>query len=525
MMSLLIRIFIPAGSWRERKFRSLLARIRNKRRYTLYNNRHNMQQQLYYAYSTTKQIVNKTQKVSILVPCYNTPAKYFEPLLGSVFAQGYTNWELVIVDASSDLKASQYIENRCLSDTRIRYIKISNRGIAANTNRAIEESSGDYAAFLDHDDTLDPNALADSMNLFDANPKLDLVYSDEDHISDDGSRFCEPHYKPDFSIDLLRNVNYITHFVIVRKSILNKIGGLREEYEGAQDFDMLLRIVDAGANIGHVPRILYHWRQAEKSTATNFSNKQRVTKAGCKALDEHYKRCGIKGVKAESIKDTPGFYRALYEPDHNDLNLSIVIDFSDSGLVNTEKEFILNEYRNNKDVIKYKIKVMESNKVNKNLQSPNTLLIKGAFIPAKHKTKLLPLFRLAEEKGVAGVSPKIVRHGKIFDMGIVTINGNNEYLFKGMDPTKQNCFGSFSWVRNVNELTGNVGIYCDTGKSKGRNIIWSHSEFIALKNLPMENNHTIDNLCFYSPNLSTHREIIERQDDYITNLIEINNND
>lgn len=519
-MNLFIRVFLPAGSWREKKIRSLIARLRNRRRYALYNSRHNMQQQLRYAHLSTRQVTNQTQKVSVVVPCYNTPTKYFEPLLGSIFAQGYINWELVIVDASDDTKISRYIKNRCSSDIRIKYAKINNKGIADNTNKAIEESSGDYIAFLDHDDTLDPNALAASMELFRTKPELDLVYSDEDKINDDGSKYFEPHYKPDFSIDLLRNANYITHFVVAKKSLLNKIHGLREGYDGAQDFDMLLRIVDAGANIGHVPEILYHWRRTGKSTATDFSNKQHITNAGCKALNEHYKRNNISGVKAKAIKNRPGFYEALYEPNQN--NLSIVIDLHDSNLLKVEREFILNEYRNNKDVIKYKIEVKEG-KISKNSYGSNVkaLLVKGAFIPASHKTKILPLFRLAEEENVAGVSPKIVRHGKVFDMGIVTINNTDESLFKGMDPTRQSSFGSFNWVRDVSKLTGNVGVYSDRNNS--RNVIWSHSEFIAL-NILLDNVHT-NSLCFYNPNLTTYREVVEQQNDFVTDLIEAGKHD
>jgi O-antigen biosynthesis protein len=138
------------------------------------------------------------------------------------------------------------------TDVRIVYKKVHNEGIAINTNKAIAMATGEYIAFLDHDDTLDPDALAESVAVLEKYPEFGLVYSDEDKISEDGERYFNPHYKPGFSLDMLRNLNYITHFVVMRKSIADKLGGIRAGFDGAQDYDFFTtRGRRGGANCPH----------------------------------------------------------------------------------------------------------------------------------------------------------------------------------------------------------------------------------------------------------------------------------
>jgi glycosyltransferase involved in cell wall biosynthesis len=507
-----IRIVAPADSPRGKKLRDSVARIRRRRAVLFAKARYNAGRKKYYRHAVTKQPANQEAKISIIVPCYNTPAKYFEPLLASVFAEGYGNWELVLVDASDNKARSDGIERRAKADDRIVYIKTANEGIAGNTNKGLARASGELIAFLDHDDTLDPDALANTAGLFASRPELGLVYSDEDKISDDGDLYFEPHFKPDFSLDMLRNVNYITHFVVVKKSIADKLKGIRSGFDGAQDYDFLLRVIDTGTEVGHVPKILYHWRQAEGSTAADFSNKRHVTDAGCRALRDHYARRGIKRVEVKAIENRPGFYRAVYDLDGTVRR--IFVDLEKTALTVPERRYIADCYRRNRDVRKHKIQVVESKPPAD--AGAHDMIVRGPFIPAKDSADIASLFGLAQEDGVAGVAPKIVCGGKVFDAGFVKINGARRPLFKGLSPNRPLAFGSLEWVRNVDALSGNAGVY---SKAKnGRFVIWSHSEFIALSAAADPASGPAG---FYNPNLAEQTEIIEEPREYIADLIEV----
>jgi len=513
MLSLLLRVLLPNNSRRRNKLAYFIDRVRNRRAVSYARNRYNSARQTYYAHSVAPDQIHQTPLVSIVVPCFNTPQKYFEPLLASIFSQVYQNWELVLADASNQAESTDYLAEKANADTRIKYIKVTNKGIAINTNAAIQHASGDYIAFLDHDDTLDPDALSDSMEFFDKNPSYDLVYSDEDKLSDDGEYYFQPHFKPDFSIDMLRNVNYITHFVVAKRILIDKLKGIRSGFDGAQDYDFLLRVVDCEAKIGHMPKVLYHWREADGSTAANFSNKQHVTDAGCRALNDHYKRRNIKNVSARAIANRPGFYRAIYSSRLD--NLKIIINLENTKLLPIERSFIINRYKTNHDVVKHNIKVLEVSKAKK-VFNEKTLIVNGAFIPANDKTDLISLFAISSEESVAGVAPKIVRHGRVYDMGIVNVGDRQEYLFRGVNPNRALCFGSLEWVRNTNDLSDRACIR--TGRT-GRFIIWSHCEFVAFSSVNHSN--SADQANYYNPNVTELSEIVEQQNDYVADLIEL----
>lgn len=509
MLGVIARIALPEKSWRGRKARQVIKGVRNRRALNFAKNRYNLSRQSYYKHATRKRLDKTDECVSIIVPCYNTPKKYFEPLLASVFAQGYENWELVLIDGSTESYYSDYIKLRSEADTRIVYKKVKNKGIALNTNEGFKIAKGKYIALLDHDDTLDPDALAESIESFQKNPDMDLVYSDEDKISDDGEKYFEPHFKPHFSLDLLRNVNYITHFVVVKKEIVDRLGGIREGFDGAQDYDFLLRVIDEpNISIGHVSKILYHWRQAEGSTAADFSNKKSVTDAGVRALKDHFKRRSIEDVEPYAIDNRPGFYAAKYKIQQD--KHRIVLQLKETNLLAAEKEFIVGAYRKNKDVKKYNIEIVVD-------ESPNEtdLVVNGAFIPARADASIAPLFALSRESGVEAVSPAIVRNGRIYDMGIVINEGVKKSLFKGLNPERQICFGSPEWVRNVDEISMNVRI---GGQSRrGRNIVWTHSEFVAF----LSASDHVETSVFYNPNIVELTELIEGSNDHISDIVEV----
>lgn len=267
--------------------------------------------------------------VSIVVPCYNTPRKYIEPLLDSVLAQRYDNWELCLADGSTDEIVASYIEKLALKDARIKYIRLTkNEGIVGNTNKGLRQASGEFIAFLDHDDTLSKYALSEVVITLNKDPKLDLIYSDEDKLSDDGKERLIPFFKPGWSPELLLGVNYITHFVVARKSIVDDIGGLRPGFDGAQDYDFLLRFTEQTDKIHHISKILYHWRLAQGSTSSNVNQKNYADTAGRQALSDAAKRRRINAEVVE-IPERPTNYRLRYLLPSVQPRVSIIIPFKD----------------------------------------------------------------------------------------------------------------------------------------------------------------------------------------------------
>lgn len=206
--------------------------------------------------------------ISVLVPVYNTPPDVLEQAINSVLAQTYPNWELCICDDASTSTQTRYVLDRFRgSDSRIKIVRNAvNLHIAGATNVASELATGEFVGFLDHDDLLAPDALECMAAAAVASPMADVLYSDEDKLELDG-RFTEPYLKPDWSPEHLASVAYVLHFMIVRKSLFFEVGGLRDAYTGAQDYDLTLRATAAARKVVHVPKVLYHWRKIPGSAA------------------------------------------------------------------------------------------------------------------------------------------------------------------------------------------------------------------------------------------------------------------
>lgn len=266
--------------------------------------------------------------ISIVIPTFNTPVRFLEDVINSIEDQTYTNWEVCIADGHSTnkktIEALQKIEKK-YKNVHIKYLS-ENYMISGNTNEALKLVQGEFVCLMDHDDLIEPNALFEFVRLLNDDPELDFIYSDEDKISDDGRHYMIPHFKPDFAIDNLRSFNYITHFVCIRKSILDKAGPFDSKCDGAQDYDMFLRIVDITNKIGHVTKILYHWRVAKKSTARDTSNKSYVTDAGKYALQKHLERNHLTGSVRDGLE--PTIYKIDYEIINNP-KISIIIATKD----------------------------------------------------------------------------------------------------------------------------------------------------------------------------------------------------
>lgn len=244
-----------------------------------------------------KTVFRENIKFSLVVPLYKTDKYLLKALVDSVLAQTYSNWELCLSDGSgADSPIRSILEEYQKKDPRIKVVFNEKQlQISDNTNAAIGIATGNYIAFADHDDTLAEEAFYQMAKEISQHPEADLIYSDEDIIDIRGNRLF-PHFKPDFNPDYLCCVNYICHLVVVKRTLLDRTGLLRPEYDGSQDFDFLLRCTEHtdSEKIRHIPKILYHWRSHEGSTAGNPDDKPYAVIAGEKALAGHYERMGIK---------------------------------------------------------------------------------------------------------------------------------------------------------------------------------------------------------------------------------------
>jgi GT2 family glycosyltransferase len=251
---------------------------------------------------------SRRSRISIIVPVHNPPERLLTEMIDSVRSQTYANWELCVANGGTEPAVRSVIERQI--DSRIRSIHlVDNHGIAGNTNAALDLATGDYIAFLDHDDVLAPFALFSVVEAINRQPDADFFYSDEDKLDETGQR-VDPCFKPGWSPDLLRHHNYVCHLVVLKRSLLEQIGGIRPGFEGAQDYDLVLRAGEAAKRIVHIPNVLYHWRLHAQSTAQNTSSKQYLIEAGRRALEEHLQRTRTSASVVPA--ETPGEYRITY---------------------------------------------------------------------------------------------------------------------------------------------------------------------------------------------------------------------
>ena len=298
-------------------------------------------------------------KFSVVVPLYHTPAKFLKDLVRSMMYQSYANWELCLVNASpEDVHLTSLLENWAMRDKRIRVIRLEkNLGIAQNTNAGIEASTGEFIAFLDHDDFLEPDALFCYVDALNKDKTIDVFYSDEDKTDEYAAHYFYPHFKSDFNIDLLHENNYMCHFLAVRKSIVDTVGGLNEKFDGAQDYDFVLRLTEHTKKIYHCPRILYHWRCSNQSTAASQGNKMYAIHAGKAALNAHYKRIGWNARAQEGAVD--GWYQTKFTLKEEPL-VSILIPNKDHT---DDLDVCLNSFFERADYQNYEFIIIENNSV------------------------------------------------------------------------------------------------------------------------------------------------------------------
>jgi GT2 family glycosyltransferase len=421
--------------------------------------------------------------ISILCPVYNTPESFLRACVASVQSQIYPHWELILADdGSKNPELRSLIEEFAAEDPRIRACFLpENRGIARATNAALSCAHGEFVAFLDHDDEIATNALCEVVHELNLNPDWDVFYSDEDKIAADG-RYVDAFFKPDWSPDLLLCVNYICHFLVCRRSILEAVGGLRTGFDGSQDHDLALRLNEHTGKIRRIPKVLYHWRIWPGSTASATNQKGTASNAGLRAVQDHLSRTA-PGATASELG--PSLYRVRY-PIEGRPEVAIIIPTGGSPLL----EHALQSVIANSTYPNYRIVVVDNsrtgveetlrkfrngnlsltsvdcrgvpfnfsllcNRAARSCDSPyllflndDTSIITGDWIEA--------LLEHAQREGVGAVGALLLfPDGKIQHGGVVMgVSGLAGHSFRLLDSSVDHYFRLSGVVRNCAAVTG-----------------------------------------------------------------------
>jgi hypothetical protein len=450
--------------------------------------------------------------VSIVVPVFDgTLERHLFALVTSVMNQSYRRWELVIADATSRPERATMVGRYSASDARIVVVDVAeNRGISENTNVALAAATGDWICFADHDDTFSPHALAELVRAIARQPDAELLYSDEDKLTDDGDRREDPHFKADWSPDLLLNVNYITHLVCVRATTLRRVGLLRPAFDGAQDYELLLRIAAAvpGERIVHVPRVLYHWRKAATSTAAHFAVKDAVLEAGVAAITEHLAATGRSSATVEAITGRPGFYRVRHAVPPGTWVSLVLTGIHDPSAAQARYERLVARGSGARiaevlsdvtlDVTGHRFQLIPGpirpSAVAEQVGGDIVMVMSGAAAPCRDDW-CDDLAGALLQPHVLAVAPRIVSPGgQVVDLGLVQAGDELVPLVNGL-ATADSAFGSFEWVRDVDALSGRCYLirrenlpaldelelpwaFVHAGRASGRVcLVWSHTDF------------------------------------------------
>lgn len=381
-------------------------------------------------------------KISIIVPVYNTPKKFFDELVKSLKRQTYSNWELCLADGSPI--PLDFIDIY-LKDERIKYKIIGeNKGISGNTNEALLLATGDFIGLLDHDDLLPEFSLFEVVKSINENPKAEFLYSDEDKLEKaTGPRFGV-FFKPDFSPFTLNSANYICHFSIFKKELIQKIGGFRSEYDGSQDFDIVARASELTNNIVHIPKVLYHWRAHRNSTAQNSDSKPYAFEVGKKVIKEHIKRSLNIDVEVNDGL-TPGSYEIKYKVKDNP-KVSIIVDSKNpKKIIDLLKVSTYNNY----DFVQVKDnKIFEAIK---NSDGKYLFIVDDNLIGIDKFSFIEDLVGIAQDGQVGIVGTKLYdKDDFVLHSGIILgMNGVGDYIYKGAPKNAGTYMQRLSIIHNV----------------------------------------------------------------------------
>jgi lipopolysaccharide biosynthesis protein/GT2 family glycosyltransferase len=288
-------------------------------------------------YESSAELAYQPQ-ISIVTPVFRTPERFLRKCIASVKGQAYPHWELILVDdGSADAELTSLLHSLAEGDRRIKIRSLpTNCGIAGATNVGLECCQGEYVGFLDHDDELSADALLRVVEALNQDPSIDVLYSDEDKIDEQG-RHREGFFKPGWSPDLLYSMNYVCHFLVVRRELLTTVGGLHPGFDGSQDYDLILRLSEHSQRIHRIPHILYHWRIHDRSTAAGSDKKPFASEAGRRAIEQHLRRTGVLG-RVEEL--SPCRYRVKYDIPGNP-RVSIIIPTGGSDTLRTALNSII----------------------------------------------------------------------------------------------------------------------------------------------------------------------------------------
>lgn len=325
---------------------------------------HNHQITSYELELQKKQCFSYAPKISIIVPTFNTPLKYLQEMIDCIIGQSYANWELCIADASNpDNPVRKELTNYSERDSRIKVKFLdANKGISGNTNEALSMATGEYTALYDHDDFIELNTLYEIVQAL-QEQKYDVIYTDEDKFNEKKQQLEAPHLKPDFSIDLLRSYNYITHFFVAKTELIRQVGAFRKEYDGSQDHDLIFRCVENAESIYHLPKILYHWRMHPASTAANPKSKMYCYEAGQKAVQGNLEREHIRGDVEILGKPHWGCYRVHYAIENAPLVSILIPNFENKAVL----ERCLNSLFNVNTYSNFEVIIIENNSTSKEI--------------------------------------------------------------------------------------------------------------------------------------------------------------
>ena len=421
--------------------------------------------------------------MSFIVPVYNAPKKLLCECIDSLLNQSYDNFEICICDDHSTSIETIEALKEYEKNKKINVIYRKENGmISKASNDAIKMAKGEFIVLVDNDDTIENDALYYFVEALNNNKKLDLIYSDEDKLDYNGKRM-EPHFKPDWSPDTFMCLNYICHLTAIRRSIVNKIDGFRSEYDGSQDYDLLLMVVDVTDNIYHVPKILYHWRQTRTSTAGYLGNKSYAYLAGKRALEDTLKRRKIKG----KVYDNSKVSTYLVEYEHNNPKVPIIIPMKDkseitkvcleslynkmtyknfeiiivdNGSVEEETREMLNYYKSNYD--NFRVIRIESEFNYSYLNNQAVKKAKGEYIlflnndtEVKDSNFLDEMVGYAMQKHVGCVGIKLIyKDKKVQHAGVVLgYGGVAGHIFVPYDYSDVGLFGRLAMPYNYTAVT------------------------------------------------------------------------
>ena len=363
--------------------------------------------------------------ISIVVPTYQTPIPFLKDMIDSVRKQSYEKWELCIADGSLNgdendtkvIRVREELNRYSMEDKRIKVVYLEeNQGIAENTNQALALAAGEYIGLFDHDDMLTPDALYEivkAINDYD----YDVLYTDEDKISEDSHNYKKPVFKPDYSPELLCANNYITHFFVAKKSIVDRLGGFRKEYDGSQDYDFIFRCVELAKKVGHVSKVLYHWRMHGGSVAGDPTSKMYAYDAGKKAIQSHYERVGIQ-ANVEHMERL-GLYHTEYKMIKQPLISVIIYGEDDEKKKRCSEWFKRKDYSNLEILASAGINVEEINALAEKARG-SYLFFVSENLESVERDALQQMAGVLQIQNVGAVSGKVIgRKHTVEDVGVV----------------------------------------------------------------------------------------------------------